>query len=193
MFNFWLTIITLMFVAGVVLRLWRLRLGPVVLHKVALPVAVTLVGQFLESCYDGQFGFPSGLLRVESVTPNRVVAREVTSRSSHFTAILGRLYRAIFGFTAFLGMFGFFFSLALAALLTPVLLYAALTEVTLRYLLRSQIVADFMPAPGGAAVTFRTRGPVALLVRRRIGSAFQPAPLPPRVAVAAGLANPAAA
>ena len=47
----------------------------------------------------------------------------------------------------------------IAALATPFLLYAALTETLLKYLLRSRIQAALERAGDGTQVTFTLRGP----------------------------------
>lgn len=190
MLKAWFIVITLMFLAGIVLRIWRRRLAPVLLQKVALQPAMALVGEFLASCYDGQFGFPTGFFVVEQTSANRVVAREFAFRQSHFGTILRRLYRSVLSFGAAFGCMGSVIGLALAVALTPVLLYVAVTEVALRYLLRSQIEASLAPASGGTVVAFTLRGPAALLVGRRLASAFHPPSLPPRVAALAGLTAP---
>ena len=76
----------------------------------------------------------------------------------------------------------------IAALATPVLLYAALTETLLKYLLRSQIQAALERSGDGTQVTFTLRGPAALLVGRRLEQAFHEPALPGRVALLAGIA-----
>jgi|SRR5215475_8439102 len=192
MVELWLFVITMMFVGGVVLRIWRRRLEPIWLQRVSVPAAQAMVGEFVESCYEGLFGFPTGLFVVEVVEPDRLVARELTSRGSHFLAILGGFYRAVLRFFVFLGPFGLLVGLAMAFMLTPFLLYAAATEVALRHLLRSEIVAEFGVAPEGTSVGFTLRGPAALLVGRRLLAAFHQSALPQRVALVAGLATPPA-
>jgi hypothetical protein len=192
MFDVWLTIIVLMFAVGVALRIWRRRLAPIHLQRTSVPAAQGLVAEFIESCYDGQFGFPTGLFRIEESNPGRLVAREYLPKGSHFLEILTRFYRAVLGFFSFFGGFGALFGLALAVMLTPFLLYAALTEVALRHLLRSEIVAELFDDRGTAGIQITLRGPAALLVGRRIEHAFNPPALPERVAVAAGLAQPGA-
>ena len=68
LFEIWFIIIGLMIVIGIVFRLVPRSLPPVQLHKVAPKAAVQLVGEFIESSYDGEFGYPSGMFRVESST-----------------------------------------------------------------------------------------------------------------------------
>ena len=185
--NFWLVIIAIMFLVGVFLRVWQRRLEPVVMHKVAPKAAAQLIGEFLESSYDGQFGFPSGLFRIDHADETRVVVRETVGRGSHFTQILKGLYRAVLGIGAAFGCIGSIMALFIAALLTPTLIYAAITEIVLRYLLRSQIVTDLEPAGDGTKLSFTLRGPVALLVGQRLQQAFHPPALPARVGTLAGI------
>jgi hypothetical protein len=187
LFYVWLTLILLMITAGLVLRIWRQTLALVELRRVALAPASALVGEFLSSCYEGAFGFPSGLFFTEQVAPDRIVAREFSFRQTHFVTIVGGLYRTVFGVGAAFGCFGALVGFVLVVMLTPFLLYAAGIEVLLRYLLRSQIEAELEAAPAGTSVVFTLRGPSALLVGRRITQAFAPAALPPRVAGLAGL------
>jgi hypothetical protein len=190
LFNFWLIIIGIMFVVGVFLRVWQRRLEPVVMHKVAPKAAAQLISEFLESSYDGQFGFPSGRFHIDRADETQVVAREIVGRGSHFTQILKGLYRAVLGIGSAFGCIGSVVALFLAVLLTPTLIYAAITEIVLRYLLRSQIVTDLEPAGDGTKLSFTLRGPVALLVGQRLQHAFHPPALPPRVGALAGIAPP---
>jgi hypothetical protein len=183
----WLIIIGLMLVGGVAMRVWRRRLPSVELQKVSPWAASQLVGEFLQSCYDGQFGFPSGLFLIDHADEHQVSATEVVSKGSHFTAILGGMYRALLGIGSAFGCWGALIGLTLSIFLTPFLLYAALTEIVLRYLLRSQIIADLAPAGEGTKVTFTLRGPVALLVGQRLEHAFLPPTLPLRIATMAGI------
>ena len=191
--NFWLIIIAIMFVVGVFLRVWQRRLEPVVMHKVAPKAAAQLISEFLESSYDGQFGFPSGRFHIDRADETQVVAREIVGRGSHFTQILKGLYRAVLGIGAAFGCIGSVVALFLAVLLTPTLIYAAITEIVLRYLLRSQIVTDLEPTGDGTKLSFTLRGPVALLIGQRLQHAFHPPALPSRVGVLAGIAPPGSA
>lgn len=193
LFDIWLVIIVLMLVGGVVLRIWQRRLSPVILHKVSAQAASQLVAEFLLSSYDGQFGYPTGRFHIERADETQVVAREVVGKGSHFTQILSGMYRTVLGLGVAFGCVGSIMALFLAALLTPALIYAALTEMALKYLLRSQIVASFEPAEDGTAVAFILRGPVALLVGRRVEHAFHPPVLPARVAGLTGIAAPSGA
>jgi len=185
--DLWLVIIVLMFIGGVFLRVWQRRLPPVVMHKVAPKAAAQLISEFLESSYDGQFGFPSGRFHVDQSSESLVIARETVGRGSHFTEILKGLYRAVLGLGEALGCIGSVIALALAVLLTPWLIYAAVTEIVLRYLLRSQIVTDLEPAGDGTRLSFVLRGPAALLIGQRLENAFHPSALPARVAALAGV------
>ena len=191
-FDIWLVIIALMLVGGVVLRVWQHQLAAVELHKVSASAAAQLVAEFLQSCYDGQFGFPSGLFRIEQAGDNRVIVTEVVERGSHFTKILSGLYRSVLAIGSAFGCIGSVVALCLAVALTPSLIYAALTEIVLRYLLRSRIVADFEPVQDGTKVSFTLRGPAALFVGRRVQHAFHQPVLPVRVAGLAGIALPGA-
>lgn len=185
--DLWLVIIVLMFIGGVFLRVWQRHLPSVVMHKVAPKAAAQLISEFLESSYDGQFGFPSGRFHVDQASENRVIARETVGRGSHFTEILKGLYRAVLGIGAALGCIGSVIALVLAVMLTPWLIYAAVTEIVLRYLLRSQIVTDLEPAGDGTKLSFTLRGPAALLIGQRLENAFHPSALPARVATLAGI------
>jgi hypothetical protein len=188
----WLIIIGLMILGGIAFRIWQRSLPPVQLHKVSPAAAVQLVGQFIESSYDGQFGYPSGLFRVERADETQIVAQEIVGRDSHFTAILKGLYIALLRMGAGLGCLGAYIGFCLAILLTPFLLYAALTEMLLKYLLRSRIVTSLERADDGTRVAFTLRGPVALLVGRRLERAFHAPVLPGRVAALAGIPVPGA-
>lgn len=188
LFVVWFVIICLMIVAGIVFRLAQRRLPPVQMHKVAPKAASRLVGEFIASSYDGQFGYPSGLFQVESSSESEVVAREIVGRGSHFTQILKGMYVAVLAVGDSFGCIGGLIALAIAVLLTPAIVYAALAEVLLKYLLRSRIVTSLEGAGDATTVAFTLRGPVALLVGRRLERAFHAPVLPARVAALTGLA-----
>jgi hypothetical protein len=183
----WFIIIALMVVAGIVLRLIPRKLPPVLLHKVAPAAASRLVSDFIASSYETDFGYPTGYFQIERTTETEVVAREWVTKGSHFTQILKGFYRAILSFGAGLGCLGVYITLCIAVLATPVLLYAALTETLLKYLLRSRIQAALERAGDGTQVTFTLRGPTALLVGQRLQRAFHEPVLPARVASLAGM------
>jgi hypothetical protein len=183
----WFIIIILMVVAGIGLRLVQRKLPPVQLHKVAPVAASRLVSDFIASSYESDFGYPSGYLQIELVTETEVVAREWVAKGSHFTHILRGFYRAILSFGAELGCIGAYITFCIAALLTPALLYAALTETLLKHLLRSRIHAALERAGDGTQVIFTLRGPSALLIGRRLQQAFHQPALPSRVASLAGI------
>src|SRR3984957_12862812 len=128
-----------MLIGGIVLRLIPRKLQPVHLRKVAPSAASRLVSDFIASSYETDFGYPSGYFQIERATETEVVAREWVTKGSHFTQILRGFYRAVLALGAPFGCFGMFLTFFLAALATPFLLYAALTEVLLKYLLRSRI------------------------------------------------------
>jgi len=88
------------------------------------------------------------------------------------------------------GCLGAYIGLCLALVLAPLLLYAAATEMLLKYLLRSRIVTTLERAPDGTKVAFTLRGPVALLVGRRLERAFHAPVLPLRVAELAKIPAP---
>jgi hypothetical protein len=190
--DIWLVIIALMVVAGIGCRLLPRRLPPVQMHKVAPKAASQLVGEFIESSYDGQFGYPSGRFQVEQSTEHEVIARETVARGSHFIQILKGLYKAIFNFGSAFGCIGSIITLFLAVFLTPALVYAAVAETLLKYLLRSRIVTALEGTGDGTKVAFTLRGPVALLVGRRVEHAFHAPVLPTRVAALAGVSATAA-
>lgn len=189
--DIWLVIIALMVVAGIGFRLLPRRLPAMQMHKVAPAAASQLVGEFIESSYDGQFGYPSGRFRVEQSAEHEVIARETVARGSHFTQILKGLYKAVFGFGSAFGCIGSIIALFLAVFLTPALVYAAVAETLLKYLLRSRIVTALESDGDGTKVAFTLRGPVALLVGRRLERAFHDPVLPTRVAGLAGVSAPA--
>jgi hypothetical protein len=182
-----------MIVGGVVLRFLPRRLPPVRLHKVAPSAASRLVSDFIASSYESDFGYPSGYFQIESATATQVTAQEWITKGSHFTQVLGGFYRAILGLGSAFGCIGMYIMLCIAAFLTPALLYAALTETLLKYLLRSRITADLQRTGDGTEVTFTLRGPNALLVGRRLERAFSQPVLPVRVASLAGIAPEPAA
>jgi hypothetical protein len=183
----WFIIIALMIVAGIVLRLLPRTLAPVQLRKVSPAATSRLVSDFIESSYETDFGYPSGYFRIERATESEVSAQEWVTKGSHFTVILRGFYTVILSLGSEFGCFGMFVCLFLAALATPVLLYAAVTETLLKYLLRSRITAKLERAGDGTQVTFILRGPNALLVGRRLVAAFHEPVLAPRVASLAGL------
>jgi hypothetical protein len=183
----WFIIIGLMVVAGIVLRLLPRKLPPVQLRKVAPGAASQLVSDFIASSYETDFGYPSGYFQIEQATETVVVAKEWVTKGSHFIQVLGGFYRAILGFGSALGCLGLYFTFCIAALATPMLLYAALTETLLKYLLRSRIEVAFERSGDGTQVAFTLRGPSALLVGRRLERAFHEPALPDRVALLAGL------
>lgn len=184
----WFIIIALMLVAGVILRFVPRKLPPVRLHKVAPQAAARLVGDFIASSYETDFGFPSGFFQIQQATEDKVVAREWITKNSHFTQVLRSFYRAIFHFGAPLGCLTLYITFCIAAIATPALLYAALTETLLKHLLRSRIQATFVRAKDGTDVTFTLRGPCALLVGQRLQRAFHEPALPARIASLTGLA-----
>jgi hypothetical protein len=186
--DIWLIIIVLMVVAGIVLRLVPRTLPPVQLHKVAPAAAARLVSDFIASSYETDFGYPSGYFQIEQVTETEVTAKEWVAKGSHFTHILKGFYRAILALGSPFGCLGMFIMLFIASLITPFLLYAALLETLLKYLLRSQIRAALVRTRDGTQVTFTLRGPTALLVGQRLERAFNEPVLPSRVAALAGLA-----
>jgi hypothetical protein len=190
LFEVWFVIICLMVAAGIVFRLWQRQLPPVQMHKVAPKAASLLVGEFIESSYDGQFGYPSGLFQLESASESQVVAQEIVGRGSHFTQILKAMYVAVLAAGESLGCIGGIIALVIAVFLTPALVYAALAEVLLKYLLRSRIVTSLEGAGDATTVAFTLRGPVALLVGRRLERAFHAPVLPARVAALTGVAVP---
>ncbi len=189
-FVFWFVIICLMVAAGIVFRVARRQLPPVKIHKVAPKAASQLVSEFIASSYDGQFGYPTGLFRVERASESEVVAQEIVGRGSHFTEILKGMYVAVLAIGDSLGCIGGIIALVIAIFLTPALIYAALAEVLLKYLLRSQIVTSLQPAGDATTVAFTLRGPVAMLVGRRLERAFHAPVLPARVAALTGIAVP---
>lgn len=185
----WFIIIGLMVAAGIVLRFLPRKMPPVLLHKVAPTAASRLVSDFIASSYETDFGYPSGYFQIEQATETEVVAREWVTKGSHFTQILGGFYRAVLGLGAGFGCLGMYITFCIAVIATPALLYAALTETLLKYLLRSRIRAALERAGDGTAVTFTLRGPSALLVGRRLHRAFHEPELPARVASLAGAAG----
>jgi hypothetical protein len=183
----WFIIIALMVVAGIVLRIFARTLPPVELHKVSPVAASRLVRDFIASSYETDFGYPSGYFQIEQATETEVVAKEWVSKGSHFTQVLVGFYRAILALGAPFGCLGVYIMFFIALMATPFLLYAALTETLLKYLLRSRIRAALARSGDGTQVTFTLRGPAALLVGRRLERAFNQPVLPPRVAALAGL------
>lgn len=184
----WFIIIVLMLVAGVALRFLPRTLPPVQLHKVAPRAASQLVSDFIESSYETDFGYPSGLFNIERATETEVAAREIVAKGSHFTQILRGFYSAVLSLGSHFGCLGMIITLWIATLLTPALLYAALTETLLKYLLRSRISAALERSGDGTQVTFTLRGPVAMLVGQRLQRVFHEPVLPIRIASLAGLA-----
>jgi len=177
-----------MLVAGIVFRFLPRRLPPVQLHKLAPRAAEKLVGQFIQGSYDNEFGYPSGVFLILSSSETEIVAREGVAKGSHFMLILGAFYRGILSLGSAFGCFGMFVCLFFAALFTPALLYAALAETLLKYLLRSRITCALERSGDGTKVAFTLRGPSAMLVGRRLERAFHQSALPSRVASLAGIA-----
>jgi hypothetical protein len=190
--SFWVWCIALMLIAGVGFRIWHRPLPPVQLVKVRPEEAARMVRDFLVSATDGSFGFPSGSFALDTAatTDARIVAREKTTWDSHFVAILRRFVQAILGLASSFGCVGAVIGIFLVAVLVPLVLYAAFAELTLRFLLRSEIVARIAPLVDGvegSQVSFILRGPSALLVGRQVERAFHPPALPQRLRAAAGL------
>ena len=191
-FNLWFVLILLMMVAAVGFRIWHRPLAPVRFEKTGTREVAEMVRDFLRTTTDGTFGFPTGrfLIDGEQSTPTRIVAREAVIWSSKFFTILRHFYLGILAIAPEFGCVGVIAGALLAGLLTPVLLYAALAELALRFLLRSEIVAAIAPLPGqdaGSEVTFTLRGPSALLVGQAVERAFHPPALPDRIRALAGL------
>jgi hypothetical protein len=176
-----------MLVVGVVLRFLPRKLPPVLLPKVAPSAAARLVSDFIASSYETDFGYPSGLFIIERTTETEVAAVEIVVKGSHFTQVLRGFYTAIFSLGAVFGCFGAYIMFCIALILTPALLYAALAETLLKYLLRSRINAVLERSGDGTQVTFTLRGPVAMLVGRRLEQVFHEPVLPARVAALAGV------
>ena len=111
---------------------------------------------------------PSSVISTRSVilssSETEIVAQEWVAKGSHFFTILRAFYRSIFALGAEFGCFGMFVCLFFAALFTPALLYAAVAETLLKYLLRSRITSTLERSGDGTKVAFTLRGPVALLV-----------------------------
>jgi hypothetical protein len=183
----WFVIILLMVVAGIVFRLIPRKLPPVQLHKVAPGPAARLVSDFISSSYETDFGYPSGYFRVEQSTETEITATEWVAKGSHFTQVLVGFYKGILALGSAFGCLGMYIMFFIAVLVTPALLYAALTETLLKYLLRSRIHAVLERSGDGTRVTFTLRGPSALLVGRRLEHAFSEPALPARVGSLAGL------
>jgi hypothetical protein len=186
----WFIIIALMVVAGVVFRFLPRRLPAVQLHKVSPKAAESLVGEFLKGSFDGEFGYPSGIFVIRSSSETEIVAQEWVAKGSHFFTILRAFYVSIFALGAEFGCFGMFVCLFIAALFTPALLYAAVAETLLKYLLRSKITSTLERSGDGTKVAFTLRGPVALLVGRRLERAFHQPTLPSRIGSLAGVSAP---
>lgn len=181
-----------MMVAAVGFRIWRRPLAPVRLEKIGSREVAEMVRDFLGTATDGDFGFPTGFFQIDkdASTPTRIVAREAVIWSSKFFTILRHFYVGILAIAPELGCVGLFAGILLAAVLTPFLLYAALAELALRFLLRSEIVAAIAPLPGkdaGSEVVFTLRGPSAMLIGRAVERAFHPPALPDRIRSLAGL------
>jgi len=185
--SIWFIIIVLMLLAGIVLRFLPRKLPPVQLHKVAPRAAARLVSDFIESSYETDFGYPSGLFDIERATETEVAATEIVAKGSHFTQVLRGFYAAVLSLGSEFGCIGTIIMLWIAVVLTPALLYAALTETLLKYLLRSRITAALERSGDGTQVTFTLRGPVAMLVGRRLERVFHEPVLPTRIAALAGL------
>jgi hypothetical protein len=188
----WFELTLLMLVAAVGFRIWRPTLAPMRLTKVGTQEVASMVRDFLESTTDGAFGFPSGVFHVDAdaSTPTIIVAREAVTWSSRFLTILQRFFVAIMSIAPDYGCMGVFAGILLAAMLAPFILYAAVAELALRFLLRGEIIATITPLRGpddGSEVRFRMRGPSAVLVGRAVQRAFHPPTLPDRVRGLAGL------
>jgi hypothetical protein len=182
----WFELTLLMMVVAVGFRIWRPVLAPVRLEKVGVQEVARMVRDFLESTTDGAFGFPTGFFYIDddASTPTVIVAREAVTWSSRFLAVLRRFFLAIASVAPEFGCVGVLGGMLLAALLAPLVLYAAGAELALRFLLRSEIVAKVTPLPGadaGSEVVFTLRGPSALLVGRAVQRAFHPPQLPDRI------------
>lgn len=188
--DLWFIIIALMLVAGIVFRFLPRRLPPVQLHKVAPKAAEKLVGEFIQGSFDGEFGYPSGIFVILSSSPTEIVAREWVAKGSHFVVILRAFYRSIFALGGAFGCIGAFVCLFFAVLFTPALLYAAVAETLLKYLIRSKITCALERSGDGTTVAFTLRGPVAMLVGRRLERAFHQSALPTRIAALAGVGVP---
>lgn len=190
--NLWFQLSLLLLVAAVGFRIWRPVLPPVRLEKLAPQEVALMVRDFLVSTTDGTFGFPTGFFSIDtrSSTPVVVVAREMVTWGSEFLTHLRRIFYAILRIAPAFGCLGVVAGFVLAALLSPLVLYAAGAELALRFLLRSEIVAAITPLPGGdggCEVVFVLRGPSALLIGRAVQRAFHPPALPDRVRQLAGL------
>ena len=78
----------------------------------------------------------------------------------------------------------------------PYVLMFWVLEIGLRFTLRSRIVVEFTEVPGDSDstdVTFRLRGPCALMLEQRIKRALAPPEIPLRIRRLAGIALPSAA
>ncbi len=220
---FWMFFLGMVMAAAVALRFIRRKLPPVRLEKVAPEAAAEIVEDFLRGATDTTLGFPTGFFFIddEASTSERVVARErffwqsdivpIVKWLTRVPGVLGRwLARigsvsgalALRGGGAALGkMFGYGIGFALGVWLLfvfvgTVALPAAVLEIVLRQLLRSEIVAEIASLPGGvegSQVEFVLRGPSALIVGKRLRQAFDVPILPERIrALAKGIEHAAA-
>jgi len=188
----WFELSLLMLVVAVGFRIWRPELPPVRLEKVVPQEAAGMVRDFLESTTDGAFGFPTGFFYIdaEASTPTVIVAREAVTWRSRFVTVLQVFFLAIVRIGAAFGCVGAAIGMVLAAMLAPLILYAAGAELALRFLLRSEIVATVGALRGpdeGSEVVFKLRGPSALLIGRAVQRAFHAPGLPDRIRNLAGL------
>ena len=187
--DIWLVIIGLMVIAGIGFRLIPHRLPFVQLHKVAPKAASLLVGEFIESSYDGDF-----------CAPHQALPGGDLDRARGFSAgnrgpwqplhpdTRGPLYGRPASGSAF-GCLGSVVALVIAVLRTPAPdLRGERLETLLKYLLRSE---DSFRHPGRRRgctwVAFELRGPVALRLGRRRERAFHAPVLLARVATLAGI------
>ena len=171
------------------------QLPPIVLHNIGQAQALSIVGDFVLSENDTDFGFPSGFFTIPK--PDRVdadlasgtitVREELLRGSSGFFDLLRRLYywavRAIANIAGDGDGFGCFIAVLVGGLIllpAPFLLYAGIAEAALRFAFRSNVRLSAERSGSDTSVHVVLRGLSALSIADELQRAFRTAELPQR-------------
>lgn len=188
----------LAFVIALVARYWVLRIEPVTLRGIDVRRATDLVAVYVQGVHDHRFAFPTGVFLIddEHTAPGKVVAQEVNFKGSlgfgliKYALLLPRMGAAMGGSFGCLGaVIGASAGLMLSLFFIWPIIFIAMIEVVLRFLMRSRIEATIAKAPGreeAVTVAFELHGLSAFGVEAPLRRGMSPG-IPERYRAAAGV------
>jgi hypothetical protein len=183
-------LVAVAFAIGAIARGWVLQMDELVLHGIDVPRTRDLVAIHVENVHDTRFGFPTGIFRVEEgrSTSTRLVAREINFGGGTGFRIVRYGIMIPLEFTAAVaresclgGMFAFFAGCFVVGIVIVPIFCVAVVEFVLRWLMRSEIVAELEQVAGdhdASRVRFTLRGLSAFGVRRQLRDGLAPPVLP---------------